>query len=141
MTSWAYKIGAAMPVLLLAACTRTTPQVIHAADTVPAETQRAKREIRVTGIIQAVHASKVFVPQIWGQGGQVTLTKLIPNGSHVKEGDLIAAFDSTQHADNARYAFSKHNDLGHQVEQKVAQNLTDPEKRLSDPRHAHTHLS
>lgn len=141
MTSWVCKIGAAMPVLLLAACARNTPQVIHAADTVPADTVRAKREIRVTGIIQAVHASKVFVPQIWGQGGQVTLTKLIPNGSHVKEGDLIAVFDSTQQADNARDAMAKYDDLGHQVEQKVAQNRADAEKRISDLRQAEADLS
>src|SRR5438270_9527859 len=130
MTSWVCKIGAALPVLLLAACARNTPPVVHAADTVPADQARTKREIRVTGIIQAVHASKVFVPQIWGQGGQVTLTKLIPNGSHVKEGDLIAVFDSTQQADNARDAMAKYDDLGHQVEQKIAQNRADAEKRI-----------
>jgi HlyD family secretion protein len=141
MTSWACKIGAAMPALLLAACTRTTPPVIHAADTLPVEAPRSKREVRVTGIIQAVHATKVFVPQIWGQGGQMTLTKLIPNGSHVKEGDLIAVFDSTTQVDNARDALAKYEDLGHQVEQKIAQNRADAEKRTSDLRQAEADLA
>jgi multidrug efflux pump subunit AcrA (membrane-fusion protein) len=141
MTSWACKMGIVLPVLFLAACTRATPPVTHAADTLPANTPRGKREIRVTGIIQAVHASKVFVPQIWGQGGPMTLTKLIPNGSHVKEGDLIAVFDSTQQADNARDALAKYDDLGHQVEQKVAQNRADAEKRTSELRQAEADLS
>jgi hypothetical protein len=32
----------------------------------------------------------------------MTLTKLIPNGSQVKQGDLIAVFGNTQQADMAR---------------------------------------
>jgi len=142
MTLSVYKIGAALPVLLLAACARSTPPVTHAADTLPAaNTAPSKREIRVTGIIQAVHATKVFVPQIWGQGGPMTLTKLIPNGTHVKEGDLIAIFDSTQQTDLAREALAKYEDLGHQVEQKVAQNRADAEKRTSDLRQAEADLA
>src|SRR5215212_3734425 len=95
------RIGVALAAVLLIACGRNTPPVTHAADTPPPTalsptSPRGKREVRVTGIIQAVHATKVLVPQIWGQGGPMTLTKLISNGSHVKEGDLIAIFDSTQ---------------------------------------------
>jgi HlyD family secretion protein len=101
----------------------------------------AKREVRLTGIIQAVHASKILVPQIFGQGGPLTLTKLIPNGAHVKEGDLIAVFDSIQQYDNARDAQAKFEDLGHQVEQKRAQNRADAEKRVSDLRQAEADLA
>jgi multidrug resistance efflux pump len=71
----------------------------------------------------------------------MTLTKLIPNGAHVKEGDLIAVFDSTTQVDNARDALAKYDDLGHQVEQKVAQNRADAEKRTSDLRQAEADLS
>ena len=94
----------------------------------------------IAGLVQAVHASKVLVPQIWGQGGPMTLTKLIPNGSHVKEGDLIAVFDSTQQFDLARDAKAKYEDLGHQVEQKIAQNRSDAEKRTQDLRQAEADL-
>ena len=62
----------------------------------------------------------------------MTLTNLIPNGSMVKEGDLIATFDATQQIDTARDAQAKFDDLGHQVEQKRAQNRADAEKRVSD---------
>src|SRR5262249_15551710 len=141
MKIWVCKIGLAMFGLVLAACSRYSPPVAHAADTLPPEAPRAKREIRVTGLVQAVHASKVLVPQIWGQGGPMTLTKLIPNGSHVKAGDLIAVFDSTQQTDLARDAKAKYEDLGHQVEQKIAQNRADAEKRMQDLRQAEADLA
>jgi multidrug resistance efflux pump len=71
----------------------------------------------------------------------MTLTKLIPNGSRVKEGDLIATFDATQQLDNARDAQAKYEDLGHQVEQKLAQNHADSEKRMADLRQAEADLA
>jgi HlyD family secretion protein len=135
------QIGTVIATVILSTCARYTPPVTHAADTPPSNTPRAKREVRVTGIIQAVHASKVLVPQIWGQGGPMTLTKLIANGSQVKEGDLIAIFDSTQQTDLAREASAKYEDLGHQVEQKQAQNRADAEKRVSDIRQAEADLA
>ena len=91
--------------------------------------------------MEAVHSSKVTVPQIAGQGGPMTLTKLIPNGTAVKEGDLIAVFDSTQQVDAARLAQAKFDDLGHQVEQKIAQNRADSEKRTADLRQAEANLA
>src|SRR5215469_13012210 len=92
----------ALPVLAtlaaLCSCSRPAPRVAQAATagTLPTSSAPVHREIRITGTVQAVHYSKVLVPAIYGQGGSVTLTRLIPNGSHVKEGDLIAEFDSQQ---------------------------------------------
>lgn len=94
--------------------------------------QPPAREIRLTGIVEAVHSLKILVPQIYGQGGAQTLTHLIPSGSTVKEGDLIATFDATQQIDAARDAQAKFDDLSHQVEQKRAQNLADAAKRAAD---------
>jgi multidrug resistance efflux pump len=71
----------------------------------------------------------------------MTLTKLIPNGSRVKEGDLVAVFDSTQQIDQARDAQAKFEDLSHQVEQKRAQNRADAEKRIADLRQAEADLA
>src|SRR5215472_15892858 len=104
MKPWVCKAGVVFGGLLLAACGRNIAPVAHAADTPPGAVPGPKRETRLTGIVQAVHASKVLVPQIWGQGGPMTLTHLIPNGSHVKDGDLIAVFDSVTQSDNARDA-------------------------------------
>jgi HlyD family secretion protein len=126
-------LAAALPALLLASCTRSTPPTAEAASPPSLrEATGAKREIRLTGIIEAVHSSKILVPQIFGPGGPMTLTHLIRNGSEVKEGDIIATFDATTQIDAAREAQAKYDDLGHQVEQKRAQNRADSEKRTVD---------
>ena len=135
MTS-SFSVAILLPFLV--ACSRTTPPVAHAA---APDTPRAKREVRVTGTVEAVRSSKILVPQIWSQGGPMTLTKLIPNGSKVNQGDLIAVFDSTTQIDLARDAQAKFDDLGHQVEQKRAQNRADAEKRVSDLRQAEADLA
>ncbi len=134
------RVAAVGPLLLLLSCSRTASApwdtAAHAAGppagaahtTPPAPA----REIRLTGVVAAVHSSKILVPQIYGQGGSQTLTHLIPNGSMVKEGDLIASFDATQQIDAARDAQAKFDDLTHQVEQKRAQNLADAAKRTAD---------
>jgi multidrug efflux pump subunit AcrA (membrane-fusion protein) len=129
--------------LLLTSCARPTPPVTHAGPATDGGTTTAsvKREIRLTGIVEAVHSSKVQVPQIFGPGGPLTLTRLIPNGSAVKEGDLIATFDATMQIDAARDAQAKYDDLGHQAEQKRAQNRADAEKRLVDLRQAEADLA
>lgn len=127
--------------LFLAACSRPGPPVAQAAAPKPADLAAAKREVRITGTIQAVRSSKVLIPAIYGQGGAVTLTHLIPNGSRVQEGDLIAAFDPTQQMDNARDAQAKFDDLSHQVDQKRAQNNADAAKRDSDLKQAEADLA
>jgi hypothetical protein len=55
---------------------------------------RLRRVMRSNGSIQAVNALTVRVPQIEGQSGNLTLTKLIPGGSEVKTGDARVARDS-----------------------------------------------
>lgn len=129
---------AAAPFLLLVACSRTSPPAAEAASP-PAKVDSGaavKREIRLTGLIEAVHSSKILVPQIFGPGGAMTLTHLIPSGSTVKEGDLIATFDATTQIDQARDAQAKYDDLTHQVEQKRAQNAADAAKRAADLKQA-----
>src|SRR5436305_7947463 len=122
-----------VPTLLLASCSQPTTSTTQAASpTLPREPVGAKREIRLTGIIEAVHSSKILVPQIFGPGGPLTLTHLIRNGSEVKEGEVIATFDATTQIDAARDAQAKYDDFGHQVEQKRAQNRADAEKRTVD---------
>lgn len=115
--------------LALCSCSKPTPPTAQAASPPRLEAARSSREIRLTGIVEAVHSSKMLVPQIFGPGGPLTLTRLIRNGAEVKEGDVIATFDATTQIDQARDAQAKYDDLGHQVEQKRAQNRADAEKR------------
>src|SRR5437667_10412623 len=87
----------ALAVLFSFSCSHSAAPAVLAASASPgAEAAKSKREVRLTGIVEAVHSSKILVPQIWGQGGPMTLTRLIRNGSEVKEGDPIAQFDATQ---------------------------------------------
>jgi multidrug resistance efflux pump len=129
-------------VLLLASCNRVSPPVTHAAShTPPADAGPVKREIRITGTIQAVHSSKVLVPQIQGNYSSMTLTHMIANGSVVKQGDVIATFDPTTQMDAVRDATGRYGDLSHQVDQKRAQNRADAEQRTSTLRQAEADLA
>jgi multidrug resistance efflux pump len=107
----------------------------------PANHAAARHEVRLTGTVQAVHFFTVQVPQIGGQNGRVTLTRIIANGVRVKSGDLLAEFDRTQELDNARDAKAKFDDLSHQVEQRQAQNRADAAKRASDLQSAEADLA
>src|SRR5271169_2958507 len=102
---------------------------------------RLRRVMRSNGSIQAVNSLTVRVPKIEGQSGNLTLTKLIPGGSEVKTGDLLAEFDRTKQIDDAREAQAKYEDLRHQVDQRVAQHRSDAEKRASDLQQAEADLA
>ncbi len=88
--------------------------------------------IRSTGTISAVHVFNVLVPTIRGNNVRLTVTKIIPNGTMVHEGDIVAEFDRTQQYDDARDAKAKVDDLGHQLESQKAQYRSDQAKRESD---------
>jgi multidrug resistance efflux pump len=91
------------------------------------------RTIRVTGTIEATHSVILQVPILEESGGKnLTLIKLIPNGSNVRAGDLLAEFDDTAQLVAAREAEAKFDDLSHQVEQKRAEHTSNVEKRLSE---------
>jgi len=91
--------------------------------------------------VEAVHATKILVPQITGQYNQMTLTHIVANGTRVDKDDLIASFDATTQMDAARDANAKFDDLGHQADQKRAQNRADAEKRATDLRQAEADLA
>jgi multidrug resistance efflux pump len=117
-------------------CSRAIVPQTHAATVSPAQNEAIEpsehRQVRATGTIVAIHTYTVATPQIAGQGGQLTLTTLAPNGAKVAVGDVLAEFDRTQQLDNAILANTKYQDLAHQVEQKVAQSQSDAEKRAAD---------
>jgi multidrug resistance efflux pump len=97
-------------------------------------------KVRATGTIQAVRAITVQVPQIQGQGGNITLARLVQNGVTVHEGDLLAEFDRTNELKLLLDAQSKFDDLTHQVEQKMAEDRSNAEKRASDLQQAQSDL-
>ena len=140
--AWAAVISAAL--LLLGCQAKTapiTPQSDPQTKRLKVRFDRLHRLVRSNGTVQAVHALTVRVPQIHGQGGDMTLTKLIPTGAQVKEGDVLAEFDRTKQVDNAREAQAKYEDLRHQVDQRKEQHRADAEKRAADLQQATADLS
>ena len=96
--------------------------------------------IRATGTIRAVHVANIQVPSIRGPSGRLTLTRIIPTGTRVQAGDVLAEFDSTQQFEDAREARAKADDLGHQLEQIRMQSRSDAAKRAADLRGAQADL-
>jgi len=128
---------------VLASCASSAEQrdpVAVAAPVVPA-TPAPAREIRITGVVEAVRSTRVAVPGLTGQNNRLTLTRLIANGSRVEVGDSVAEFDPFEQIDALRAARAKADDLDHQAQQKMAQNRTESEKRRSDLRQAEADLS
>lgn len=91
-----------------------------------------RNTVRSTGRTIALHSFLLQVPVMHGQGGQLTLVRLVENGSHVKAGDLLAEFDATDQLKQAREALANFDDLSHQVDQKRAEQKNNAEKRNSD---------
>src|SRR6516165_6586106 len=106
------KLGVGVCAIVLASCGRQpgSPAAEAASVTPVQAVEPAKREIRLTGALEAVHSTKIVVPTIYGSGGQQTLTRLVPNGARLKAGDIMAEFDPTQQIDNARDAQAKYED-------------------------------
>src|SRR5690606_24892081 len=129
--AWLPTLGAAV---LLAACGRPAPPVTLAAPPErPVESEQERRGVRATGTIQPVRFLGVQVPRMSGQqSGRLTLTRLVPNGSQVRTGDVIAEFDRTEQLDKAREAQAKFDALSHQVAQRAAQNRAEAAKRAAD---------
>jgi multidrug efflux pump subunit AcrA (membrane-fusion protein) len=73
------------------------------------------RTVRVTGTIEPVKSFVVQAPVIQGQGGNLTLTKLVPNGIVVHKGELLAEFDEVKELQDLRDASAKYDDLSHQI--------------------------
>lgn len=72
-------------------------QAAPTAQTVPAaQTARPKsvHTLRLVGVVEAVRAYSVSVPRLRGQGGNsLVLTRLVPGGTHVEAGQLVAEID------------------------------------------------
>jgi membrane fusion protein (multidrug efflux system) len=99
-----------------------------------------RRHVRATGMVRAVHTYLVQVPRLGGQGGNITLAKLIKNGALVHEGDVLAEFDATNEQKLLLEAQAKFDDLKHQVEQKIAEHKNNQAKRESDRKSAEADL-
>jgi multidrug resistance efflux pump len=78
----------------------------------------------------------ILAPRLQGRVFQFTLTGLIPNGTRVKQGDIVAEFDRTAQVEEARTATAQVADLGHQIERRRAENHANAAKRSAEMREA-----
>lgn len=99
------------------------------------------RQLRVDATTAAVHSFTVRIPQIPGQSNQFTLIGIVPTGTRVQAGAVLAQFDATTEIQNALDAKAKFDDLSHQVDDTVAQNKANAESRASDLKQAQTDLA
>ncbi len=108
---------------------------------VQSETTPGNGVIRATGTVQALESQSIRVPQMTGVGGsQMTLTRLIPNGSKVSKGDVLVEFDRLTLLDQERDAKALLDDLAHQLDEKKAQVRSLQATRESQIREANADL-
>ena len=72
---------------------------------------------------------------------RLTLVSLVPNGALVQKGDVLAEFDPTDQVEAGRLAEAQFEDLGHQAEQKLAENESEAAKRRLQLREAQSELA
>jgi len=76
----------------------------------------AEQTLRLKGITAAVAARSIMAPLIAGQQvGTLTITKLVPSGTRVKQGDLLVEFDRQAQARDFIDKQSQADDLNQQV--------------------------
>ena len=111
------------------------------ASPVPESVQQADRKVRLTGVIEPRRSVRVVVPQPSPPATRLTLTSIVPHGSVVASGDVIARFDPIEQAALARDASAKFKDLSEQVRQKEAENRANSERRRSALQEAQAELA
>ena len=134
--------GAALAALMLAACAGPVGEAPEGAAPAvrPVERSETRRQIRLTGVLEAVRSSRVVVPQLSGPVARLTLTGLVPNGGQVAAGDIVAEFDPVEQIDQARESAARFEDLSYQVRQKEAENAANAERRRSEAEQAQADL-
>lgn len=98
---------------------RTPPT---ATTTVEVQRRDVSHVLRLHGTVEAESAVAVVVPRILGQNlNALVVTRLVPNGSRVKAGELIVEFDRQAQLDLALEKKAEFRDLEEQVHRKAAE--------------------
>lgn len=99
------------------------------------------RTVRWSGTLEALRSTRVSVPQVTGPTFRLTLTELVPTGSSVARGDVIAEFDPLEQIEQARESAARSEDLAFQVRQRQADNAANAERRRSEREQAEADLA
>jgi hypothetical protein len=98
------------------------------------------RTVRLSGILESARFTRVVAPQLIGPNTQMTLVRIVDNGSRVEAGGIVAEFSTVEQLGLAREAAARYEDLSFQVRQKVADNAVSSESRRSDVEQAEADL-
>jgi len=80
------------------------------------------RGVRLTGTVEAVQATTIFVPRLAGQNqNSLVVTALVKAGQTVHPGDLLVEFDRQDQMRNALDKQAELNDLEQQIRKRRAQ--------------------
>jgi HlyD family secretion protein len=80
------------------------------------------RSLRLTGTVEAVQATTIFVPRLGGQNqNSLIVTALVKAGQTVHPGDLLVEFDRQEQVRNALDKQAELNDLEQQIRKRRAQ--------------------
>jgi biotin carboxyl carrier protein len=98
------------------------------------------RTLRIHGVIEAVTFHAVAAPRLSGQGNTpMIITRLIPAGTRVQPGDLLAEFDRQAQTKNYLDRQTEYRDRVEQIRKKAAERVADgvrDERELKEAEHA-----
>ena len=98
------------------------------------------RTLRLHGVIEAVKFHAVAAPRLSGQGGApMIITRLIPAGTRVQAGDLLAEFDRQMQTKAYLDKETEYRDRVEQIRKKQAEQVADKvrdERELKEAEHA-----
>jgi HlyD family secretion protein len=114
----------------LTSCARLTPPEAVTAGTGASAGIAVKRgsfrdTVRLHGTVGAVQSKTILAPRLSGQmGGMMVITKIVSNGSRVREGDLLVEFDSQNQLRNVLDRQAEYDNLVQQIKKKQADQTT-----------------
>ena len=101
---------------------RVAPVASGPAAPTVAQTSAADGVIRLSGAVEAIRSRTVIVPRLAGQATPtIVITRLVPAGSHVREGDVIVEFDRQEQMRIARDRRAELVNLDGQIEKKKSE--------------------
>jgi HlyD family secretion protein len=115
--------------IAMAGCASSPPRTVQVSDGDPdpsaipvrAERRDFRRTVRLNGTVEAVQSYTVIAPRLAGQTAMtMVITKLIGNGTLVREGDILIEFDRQTQVKNVLDRQAEYEDLVQQIKRKQA---------------------
>lgn len=101
---------------------RHEPGAGQATRTAVVEQKDFIRSIRVNGIVEAVESHTIAAPRLSGQGlNTLIITRLVKNGSAVRQGDVLVEFDRQAQLKNVLEKEAEYKGLVAQISKKEAE--------------------